>query len=180
MADLTVTATNTTDVLVIAASNGENLKLAERFVSESHRQKAKAVVLDLTSVNLPLFTPRAQCQGTPTALGPLQQQLITAPRWVICAPEYNGSIPPVLTSAIAWLSVQGEDFRNLFNGRPIAMASFSGGGGSELLTSLRIQLTHLGAQVVGRQLLANHSKLAKDESITDLVKRLLQMEPLHL
>ena len=175
-----MTTTNAIKILVIAASNGENLKLAERFALETHRQGARAMVLDLTSIDLPLFTPRVQGQGKPAALASLQQQLMAVPRWVICAPEYNGSIPPVLTNAIAWLSVQGEDFRKLFNGRPIAMASFSGGGGSELLTSLRIQLTHLGAQVVGRQLLANYSKLAKDESITDLLQRLLQMEPLRL
>ena len=116
----------------------------------------------------------------PNGVQPLQQQLRAAPRWVICAPEYNGSIPPVLTNAIAWLSVQGDDFRSLFNGRPIAMASFSGGGGMELLVSLRIQLTHLGAQVVGRQLLSNYSKAAKDDSIADLVQRLMQMKPLQL
>ena len=105
---------------------------------------------------------------------------MNAARWVICAPEYNGSIPPSLTNAIAWLSVQGEDFRSLFNGRPIAISTFSGGGGMELLLSLRIQLTHLGAQVVGRQLLSNYAKPPKDESITDLLQRLLQMTPLAL
>lgn len=50
----------------------------------------------------------------------------------------------------------------------------------ELLVSLRIQLTHLGAQVVGRQLLSNYAKPAKDESIDDLLQRLLQMTPLQL
>ena len=74
----------------------------------------------------------------------------------------------------------GDDFRALFNGRPIAMATFSGGGGMELLLSLRIQLTHLGAQVVGRQLLSNKAKPPTDESIADLLQRLLQMEPLQL
>ena len=116
----------------------------------------------------------------PKEVPELQKQLMGAARWVICAPEYNGSIPPVLTNAIAWLSVEGDDFRALFNGRPIAMASFSGGGGMELLVSLRIQLTHLSAQVVGRQLLSNHAKPAKDESISDLLQRLLQMTPLQL
>ena len=171
---------NSPDVLVIAASNGENLKLAQRFVKETRAQGSRADLLDLTTLELPLFTPRAQEQGMPDGVQPLQQQLIAAPRWVICAPEYNGSIPPVLTNAIAWLSVQGDDFRVLVNGRPIAMASFSGGVGMELLISLRIQLTHLGAQVVGRQLLSNYSKPAKDESIADLIQRLLQMSPLQL
>ena len=105
---------------------------------------------------------------------------MAAPRWVICAPEYNGSIPPVLTNAIAWLSVQGDDFRMLFNGRPVAMASFSGGAGIELLTVLRIQLTHLGAQVVGRTLAGNKARPPQDSSIQDVLKRLLQMSPLSL
>ena len=168
------------DLLVLAASNGENLKLAERFAATARSQGRSAEVLDLTAVDLPLFTPRAQEQGTPAALTALQQKLMDTPRWVICAPEYNGSIPPSLTNAIAWLSVTDDDFRSLFNGRPIAMATFSGGGGMELLVSLRIQLTHLGAQVVGRQLLSNHAKPAQDDSINDLVQRLLQMQPLQL
>ena len=168
------------DLLVIAASNGENLKLAQRFASQASALSQTAEVLDLTTVELPLFTPRAQAQNTPKAIHSLEQQLMTAPRWVICAPEYNGSIPPSLSNAIAWLSVQGNDFRALFNGRPVAMATFSGGGGMELLLSLRIQLTHLGAQVVGRQLLSNHAKPPQDESINDLLQRLLQMEPLKL
>jgi NAD(P)H-dependent FMN reductase len=168
------------DLLVIAASNGENLKLADRFAAQAKALGQTAEVLDLTTVDLPLFSPRAQERGTPAAVAPLQTQLINAPRWVICAPEYNGSIPPSLTNAIAWLSVQGDDFRSLFNGRPVAMATFSGGGGMELLLSLRIQLTHLGAQVVGRQLLSNHAKPPQDDSIIDLLQRLLQMTPLQL
>ena len=168
------------DLLVISASNGENLKLADRFAAQAKALGQTAEVLDLTTVDLPLFSPRAQERGTPAAVAPLQTQLINAPRWVICAPEYNGSIPPSLTNAIAWLSVQGDDFRSLFNGRPVAMATFSGGGGMELLLSLRIQLTHLGAQVVGRQLLSNHAKPPQDASIIDLLQRLLQMTPLQL
>ena len=62
----------------------------------------------------------------------------------------------------------------------LADLSLPGGGGMELLLSLRIQLTHLGAQVVGRQLLSNYAKPAKDESIQDLLRRLMQMQPLEL
>ena len=170
---------NMSDVLVISASNGENLKLAQRFVETAGNLGQSADLLDLTTIDLPLFTPRAQIQDTPKAIAPLEAQLLASPRWVICAPEYNGSIPPCLTNAIAWLSVQGDDFRALFNGRPIAIATFSGGVGIELLLSLRIQLTHLGAEVVGRQLLSNHAKPAKDESIQDLLQRLGQKQPLQ-
>ena len=168
------------DVLVIAASNGENLKLAQRFVDEARAQGKSADLLDLTTLDLPLFTPRVKDQGIPDGVRPLHEQLMGAPRWVICAPEYNGSIPPVLTSAIAWLSVQGDDFRALFNGRPVAMASFSGGPGIELLMVLRTQLAHLGAQVVGRTLAGNQNRPPRDSSLQDLLNRLMQMEPLSL
>ncbi len=169
------------DLLVITASNGENLKLAQRFIQSSQKLKTNAELLDLTLIDLPLYNPRTHsAHGIPNSAKELTKKLLSVPRWIICAPEYNGSIPPVLTSAIAWLSVQGDDFRQLFNGRPIAMASFSGGGGMELLLSLRIQLTHLGAQVVGRQLMSNNNKPAEEKSIEELLKLLLQMQPLTL
>lgn len=161
-----------TDLLVLAASNGENLRLAERFAAEALHRGQRAVVLDLTAVALPLFTPRAQAVAHPEALAELERQLRGAYRWVICAPEYNGSIPPVLTSAIAWLSVQGSDFRSLFNGRPVVIASHSGGGGHTMLAALRLQLAHLGAVVVGRQLVSTSTGPAKDASIADLISRL--------
>ena len=170
-----MTAIPSCDVLVIAASNGQNLQLAERFAAAAREHHLSAEVLDLTAIDLPLFTPRAQANGTPDALPDLQARLVAAPRWVICAPEYNGSIPPVLTNAIAWLSVQGEDFRALFNGRPVAIATHSGGGGHTLLTALRLQLAHLGAHVVGRQLVSNSSHPAKDDTISDLISRLHQL-----
>jgi len=163
------------DVLVIAASNGQNLLLAERFAAAAREQGQSAEVLDLTAIDLPLFTPRAYAQGTPAALAALQARLVAVPRWVICTPEYNGSIPPVLTSAIAWLSMQGDDFRALFNGRPVAIATHSGGGGHTVLTALRLQLAHLGAHVVGRQLVSNKNQPAKDDSIADLISRLSQL-----
>jgi len=169
---MTPTPTPTCDVLVIAASNGQNLLLAERFAAAAREQGQSAEVLDLTAIDLPLFTPRAQAGGTPAALAALEARLAAAPRWVICTPEYNGSIPPVLTSAIAWLSVQGDDFRALFNGRPMAIATHSGGGGHTVLTALRLQLAHLGAHVVGRQLVSNKTHPAKDDSIADLISRL--------
>ena len=169
------------DLLIITASNGENLKLAKRFTEIGTKLGKTTELLDLTTLDLPLYNPRTHTQqGIPPLAKSLSIKLRSISHWVICAPEYNGSIPPVFTSALAWLSVQESDFRNLFNGRPIAMATFSGGGGMELLLSMRIQLTHLGAQVVGRQLMSNNNKPAKDESIEDLLKRLIEMKRLSL
>lgn len=169
------------DLLVITASHGENLSLAERFSSAARSQGLSAEVIDLTSLELPLFSSRRPGLDAevPERIACLSQQLAAAPRWVICAPEYNGSIPPVLTSAIAWLSVQDNDFRRLFNGRPVVISTHSGGGGFAVLTALRLQLAHLGAHVVGRQLVSNSARPASDETIHDLVARLAQLRPLQ-
>jgi chromate reductase len=163
------------DILILAASNGENLKLANRFAEAAKALDLSIDLLDLTELDLPLFTPRSRDAGQPDGLLALQDRLQGGQRWIICAPEYNGSIPPVLTSAFAWLSVLGDDFRALFNGRPVAMASHSGSGGYEVLTALRIQLAHLGSHVVGRQLIANKTKPAHDSSIEAILQALLDL-----
>ncbi|MEB3351163.1 MAG: NAD(P)H-dependent oxidoreductase [Cyanobacteriota bacterium] len=161
------------DLLVICASSGENLSLAERFAAAARGRGQQVDLLDLTTLELPLYTSRVHgSTGVPATVGPLGERLAAARRWVICAPEYNGTIPPVLTNAVAWLSVQGDDFRHLFNRRPVVIASHSGGGGMGLLTALRLHLVHLGANVVGRQLLATAARPAQEESIHDLLERL--------
>ena len=165
-------------LLVITASNGENLKLAKRFVVAGNKLNYSCELLDLTASenDLPIFNPRHNSNDkAPTNLESINLQMESHSHWVICAPEYNGSIPPILTNTIAWLSVQGKDFRHLFNERPIAIASFSGGGCMELLLSMRIQLTHLGALVLGRQLTSNKSKIAEDKSINEILNQLLQL-----
>ena len=170
------------NLLIITASNGENLKLAERFFMAGEKLNYSCQLLDLTNADhdLPIFNPRHDSKDkAPFNLKSINHQMESHSHWVICAPEYNGSIPPILTNAIAWLSVQGKDFRSLFNGRPIAIASFSGGGCMELLLSMRIQLTHLGALVLGRQLTSNKSKIAEDNSIKDILNQLLQLNHSH-
>ena len=165
-------------LLVITASNGQNLKLAERFLVAGKKLNYSCELLDLTESknDLPIFNPRHNSKDkAPENLKSINTQMKSHSHWVICAPEYNGSIPPILTNAIAWLSVQGTDFRSLFNERPIAIASFSGGGCMELLLSMRIQLTHLGALVLGRQLATNKSKIAEDKSINAIINQLLKL-----
>ena len=172
--------TNSKDLIIISASSGKNLELSKKFQEKGFELNLSSEVLDLTTLNIPLFNPRIHTkENIPTEIMDIKEKLFEIQKWVICAPEYNGSIPPILTNFIAWLSISGDDFRNLFNGQPIAIATFSGGIGLELLTSLRIQLVHLGSQVVGRQLFASFSKPIDEKTIEDILKRLLQMKRLE-
>ena len=89
------------NLLVIAASDGENLKLANRFVSLGQKIGSNPELLDLTNLDLPLFTPKKHAElGIPSAIKHLHSQMVSKTYWVICAPEYNGSIPPVLTLSL--------------------------------------------------------------------------------
>ena len=169
------------DLIIISASNGKNLELSKQFASRSTLLNLSSEILDLTELNIPLYNPRNHSKNDiPDEVIQIKEKLVGIEKWIICAPEYNGSIPPILSNLIAWLSVSGDDFRNLFNGRPIAIATFSGGQGTQLLTSLRIQLVHLGSQVLGRQLSSCFSKPAEEKSIEDIIKRLIQMKKLNL
>ena len=172
---------NFSNLIIITASNGKNLELSKNFLQKSQELSIPSEILDLTTLNIPLYNPRIHSKSDiPEELQRIKEKLFRIEKWIICAPEYNGSIPPILSNFIAWLSISGDDFRNLFNGQPIAIATFSGGQGIEMLTSLRIQLVHLGSQVLGRQLSSCYSKPPEEESIKDIIERLLQMKKLVL
>tara|TARA_Y100001968_G_C19212836_1_gene645652 strand:+ start:207 stop:731 length:525 start_codon:yes stop_codon:yes gene_type:complete len=173
--------TDLKDLIIISASCGKNLELSQKFFEKSNELKISSEILDLTTLDLPLFNPRIHSkENIPVKLLEIKEKLFKRKKWIICAPEYNGSIPPILSNFIAWLSISGDDFRNLFNGQPIAIATFSGGIGLELLTSLRIQLVHLGSQVLGRQLLSSYNKPIDTKTVEDIIKRLNQMNRLEV
>ena len=168
------------EIIIISASCGKNLELSQKFLEKSNEMKISSEILDLTTLDIPLFNPRIHNnENIPVKILEIKEKLFATEKWIICAPEYNGSIPPILTNFIAWLSISGDDFRNLFNGQPIAIATFSGGVGLELLTSLRIQLVHLGSQVLGRQLFSSFSKPIDSKTIEDIIQRLSQMKKLE-
>jgi NAD(P)H-dependent FMN reductase len=159
-------------LLIITASNGKNLELAQHLASLAAPMNCAAQVLDLTELDLPLYTPQGHAQGTPPAVEDLAAKFRTADTFFFCAPEYNGSIPPTLTNAVAWLSVSTDDFRDLFNAKPAAIATHSGGGGSKLLVALRLMLSHLGCNVIGRELLTNPKRPLHDEGALAILEQL--------
>ena len=161
-------------LLIITASNGKNLELAQHLASLAAPSAEPTQLLDLTELDLPLYTPQAQAKGIPPALGPLAELFLEANAFLICAPEYNGSIPPSLTNAVAWLSVGCDDFREVFNTKQAAIATHSGGGGSKLLVALRLMLSHLGCNVIGRELLTTSNRPLNDASALAILEQLAE------
>ena len=163
-------------MLILSATNGTNLKLAHAFAAEATNSGAAAEVISLPDLQLPLYDS-LEGNSAGDGLLKLAQALRQHKSLIICAPEYNGSIPPVLSNAIAWLSVSTDDFRALFNGRPVALATHSGGGGQKVMLAIRQQLSHLGCTVLGREVLSTSQKAANPEAIAALVSQLAALEP---
>jgi chromate reductase len=161
-------------VAVLAATNDRNLALAERFVESIRAAGHEATLTQLSDLGMPVFTTEeSKANGTPASLDALWDVMSSADGWLVCAPEYNGAAPPTLVNAITWLSTRWSDFRALFNGRPVALATSSGGGGEYIITAMRNQFLFLGCDVIGRSIIEKGGDSAKQESIDHLVERLL-------
>lgn len=165
----------TSPLLILTASHNRNVQLAEQVLAASQKAGLPATILDLTALELNLYTSRGETQGPGAGFQQLHQAIAAAGGLWICAPEYNGGIPPSLTSAIAWLSRAAEDFRALFNGKPVALATHSGGGGQKILSAMRIQLSHLGCTVLGRELLSHSQKPANPDTIAAMVAQMQRL-----
>ena len=162
-------------VVILAASSGKNYTLANKFSDTFTEKGVNSEVVDLTKLDWPLYTPETEEDSTAVPDTSALSDLISdAPALVVCAPEYNGVMPPVLNNCIAWLSVQSDDFRLLFNNKTVLLATHSGGGGAHCLMAMRQQFSHLGSNVIGRSMTLNKSKEFSQSTMDDLVTRVMQ------
>ena len=147
------------DVVILAGSNNKNLELANEFEKHFTAKSVKSTVLDLVSLNLPLYTPTEEVRGIPKAVLQYKELMDNAKGFVFVVPEYNGGVPPVVTNFIAWISRSGDlNWRESFNGKPAALSSFSGSGGIQALVALRTQLSYIGLNTIGRQVRATYKE----------------------
>ena len=162
-------------VLVLAASSGKNLELAHRFCETFANKGVESEVVDLTTLHWPVYIPELDGNDErEPETSELSDLILNSKALVVCAPEYNGIMPPALNNTIAWLSVQSDDFRRLFNNRTVLLATHSGGGGAHCLMAMRHQFSFLGSNVIGRTLTLNKTKSFSQETMDDLVDRVLQ------
>ena len=110
--------------------------------------------------------------GDPESVKNLIPKFIKASGFIISAPEYNGSIPPILTNLIAWISVSTDQWREVFNGKKALIGTHSGGGGNNFIQSMKIQLGHLGAIVLPRTIVVNSYTKFDEESTKVKIKQL--------
>jgi len=161
--------------LMITATSGTNLELAERFAGVAKEKGHDADIVDLAVMDLPMFTvARSSNPDQAPDVSDLTKQMIDADAWIVVAPEYNGSFPPTLNNAIAWLSRDWQNFRKMCTGKPVGLATHSGGGGAHVIMAMRSMFSFLGADVMGRALTSGRNKEANPETIDAMVDNLVR------
>lgn len=160
-------------VIIITASRGENLKLSEKLLNEISKNTSSEII-NLLDLKLPLYTLEEENEnGVPRVITDLGDNFNKASAFVFSFPEYNGGIPPVLVNAIAWFTRSSDNWRDLFFGRFVLLATHSGSGGLAVLSAMRLQLSYLGMNVLGYNIHTNFQKPLKLESIERAVSLLL-------
>ena len=167
--------------LIISATRNNNFKLANGLLEVGESLKMNIEHICLEDFELPVYTPTLEANGIPENALKLTEVLSNARSLVLCAPEYNGSMPPIVNNAIAWISRSGtEDWRAAFNQKPSIVATHSGGGGLKVTQSMRAQLEHLGAIVLPRPIITNFQKALNTDSAKAILSQLKSLEAISL
>lgn len=162
-------------ITIISATSGNNLKLAATLDDIAKSKGAKTNFVNLEDMNLPLYTPSAEEDGIPKDARKLAEILIASGGMVLLAPEYNGSIPPIMSNAINWVSRTGDDWRGAFNNKFAVVGTHSGGGGLKVCQAMRQQLEHIGCNVLARNVVTNFQKELNPESANDIMSSLVEL-----
>jgi len=160
---------------ILVASLNENMVLANKLQAQLKELNQESVIINLVELNLPLYdSAKEEKNGIPTPIPTLINTMEKSDGYIVVAPEYNWSIPPVLTNTIAWLSRAGDDFRALFNEKTVLLATHSGGDGSILMQVMRAQFVKMGAIVLSREIMTTYEKKLKETSSSEILGQLVR------
>ncbi|KHG33197.1 MAG: NADPH-dependent oxidoreductase [Epsilonproteobacteria bacterium] len=151
---------------ILVASLNENMNLARKIRQTLEAMHLKSEIINVVDLNVTMYdTDKEAAHGIPSAVLTLSETMKKATGYIIVAPEYNYSIPPVLTNIIAWLSRSGESFRELFALKYVQLATHSGSGGNDVCNAMRTQFSKLGAIVAPREIIATYDTPIEEESL---------------
>jgi len=143
---------------LLVASLNENVKLAKVLEAQLKELNSQTMMVNLVELNLPMYSSREEEKGIPQVVHELVKTLESSKGYIVIAPEYNYSMPPVLTNVVAWISRVDPKFRKYFEDKHILLATHSGGGGADVLRDMRNQFTKLGSDVMEEEILTTYKK----------------------
>jgi chromate reductase len=160
--------------LIFAGSTRQhsfNRQLAAEAATLARAAGAEVTLLELSTLDIPLYNADLEAQGTPADVIRLKQLMWEHPAWIICSPEYNGSYTALLKNTIDWASspVKGHaDWANgfkPFEGKVVGLLSASPGGlgGLRSLSHLNPLLQNLQCWIAPKQFALGGAGQAFDE-----------------
>ena len=147
-----------------------NRQLARVAAGLARQAGAEVTLLELSSLDIPLYNADLEARGTPPDVIRLKQVLFDHPGWIICSPEYNGSYTALLKNTLDWASspVKGDpdwsQGTKAFSGKVVGLLSASPGalGGLRSLAHLTPMLLNLQCWVTPQQFALGQAASAFD------------------
>jgi chromate reductase len=164
----------TAKILVFAGSTRSGAysgKVADAAQKELAILGAEVTRISLADYPLPIMNEDLEKEeGIPESAYKLARQIVAHDAVLICTPEYNGSIPPLVKNTIDWVSRISKDT----NGKPLkpypgkvaAICSSSDGhfAGIRSANHLRAVLAHIQMEVIAPQVSVPNADEAFDDN----------------
>lgn len=131
-----------------------NRKLVRIAAEGAGEAGADVEVLELADYSMPLMNEDLEAEkGMPPGAAGFKRKLLESRGFIISAPEYNGSISPLLKNVLDWASRSSkadEKPLSAYTGKAAVLMSASPGslGGMRGLVPLRMLLGNLGVMVI--------------------------------
>ena len=165
-------------ILIVSATRKTNYTLAKKLEEILLTLDVETTVISLENYELPLYTDDIYKNKKDKYLDvveSLTKQFSEHKGLVICGPEYNGSIPPIITNAIAWISVSTDYWRDAFKDKVSLVASYSGGPGKKFISTMQLQLQHLGALVMDEYISVNDRSPLERKLVEKILKQFINL-----
>ena len=151
-----------TKLLIFAGSTRQqsfNRQLAHATANLARAAGADVTLLELSSLDIPMYNADLEATGTPAAVIKLKEIMDGHPAWIIVSPEYNGSYTALLKNTIDWASSPVKNHpvwsssSKPFAGKVVGLLSAAPGalGGLRSLSHLNPLLLNLQCWVCPQQ-----------------------------
>ena len=165
-------------IIIISATLKSNYKLGENIKGILVDMNLEVSLISLENYMLPLYTDKVfseEKESYKEKILYLTQKMKDADGLIICGPEYNGSIPPIISNTIAWVSTSTDYWRDSFIDKIALIGTHSGGGGDKFFRAMKTQLEHLGSIVMPRPINVSNSTPLKKDSAKKILKQFINL-----
>ena len=165
-------------ILILSATSNNNLNLSGEISRCIDDASVEVEILNLEEHALPLFTEdyfNNNKNKFSSTVEFITDKFVESDGLIVCAPEYNGSIPPIVNNTIAWISMSTKYWRDAFSNKIGLVCTHSGGDGSKFIIAMKLQLEHLGVIVFPRNISVSESKKFNNESCLKVLKQFIKL-----